>query len=228
GIYDVEAFELALEARLPENLILSHDLLEGCYARAGLLSDVLLYEEYPSNYGADVSRRHRWIRGDWQIAQWLMPWVPGAAARLERNPISPLSRWKIFDNLRRSLIPASLTALLLLGWIVMRPAWLCTLVALGIMLVPALLAASVDIFRKHDDIPWGQHLAASTVSMGRRLEQAAFSIACLPYETLFSLGAIARTNVRMLVTRKRLLEWNPSHNLEPLDATSHSAMWRSM
>ena len=105
-----------LDGRFPANRILSHDLLEGCYARAGLLSDVQLYEEYPSRYSADVSRRHRWIRGDWQIAQWVTPGVPGPDARLQKNPLSMLSRWKIFDNLRRSLAPAALTLLLLLGW----------------------------------------------------------------------------------------------------------------
>src|SRR4030043_540234 len=95
GIYEVEAFERALNGRFPENRILSHDLLEGCYARAGLLSDVQLYEEYPSRYSADVSRRHRWIRGDWQIARWLLPGVPGPDGRLRKNPLSMLSRWKI-------------------------------------------------------------------------------------------------------------------------------------
>ena len=115
GIYDVDAFERSLKDRFPENRILSHDLLEGCYARAGLLSDVQLYEEYPSRYSADVSRRHRWIRGDWQIARWLLPHVPGRNGP-QRNPLSGLSRWKIFDNLRRSLTPAAMTLLLLLGW----------------------------------------------------------------------------------------------------------------
>ena len=117
GIYDVDAFEHSLKGRFPENRILSHDLLEGCYARAALLSDVQLYEEYPSRYSADVSRRHRWIRGDWQIASWLLPRVPrtGAGAGRRWNPLSALSQWKIFDNLRRSLIPAALTLLLLLG-----------------------------------------------------------------------------------------------------------------
>ena len=81
GIYDVDAFEQSLKGRFPENRILSHDLLEGCYARAGLLSDVQLYEEYPARYGADVNRRYRWIRGDWQLAGWLLPWVPGPAGR---------------------------------------------------------------------------------------------------------------------------------------------------
>ncbi len=76
GIYDVDAFELALKDRFPDNRILSHDLLEGCYARSGLLSDVQLYEEYPSRYSSDVSRRYRWIRGDWQLLEWLLPSVP--------------------------------------------------------------------------------------------------------------------------------------------------------
>ena len=132
GIYDVDAFERVLKGRFPENRILSHDLVEGCYARAGLLSDVQLYEEYPSRYNADVSRRHRWIRGDWQIARWLLPRVPGPGASHQKNPLSGLSRWKIFDNLRRSLVPSALTLLMLLGWTALSPAWLWTLAAIGI------------------------------------------------------------------------------------------------
>ena len=103
GIYDLEPFEQAPGGRFPDNRILSHDLLEGCYARAGLVSDVQFYEEYPARYGAHVNRRHRWIRGDWQLASWLLPWAPGADGRYSRNPLSALSRWKLLDNLRRSL-----------------------------------------------------------------------------------------------------------------------------
>ena len=110
GIYDVDAFERALNGRFPENRILSHDLLEGCYARSGLLSDVQLYEEHPSTYAADISRRHRWIRGDWQLLGWLLPLVPGPGKRRLRNPLSVLSLWKLFDNLRRSLVPAGADA----------------------------------------------------------------------------------------------------------------------
>src|SRR5678810_326252 len=85
GIYDVDAFEAALDGCMPDNRILSHDLLEGCYARAGLVSDVQLYEDYPSRYAIDVKRRHRWIRGDWQLLPWVLPWVPRAGGRLQRN-----------------------------------------------------------------------------------------------------------------------------------------------
>ena len=113
GIYDVDAFERALDGRFPENRILSHDLLEGCYARSGLLSDVELFEEYPARYAADVARRHRWIRGDWQIAAGCCRGCRAPTAALQRNPLSALSRWKIFDNLRRSLVPVALLLLLL-------------------------------------------------------------------------------------------------------------------
>jgi hypothetical protein len=116
GIYDVDTLQRAIGGRFPENRILSHDLLEGAYARAGLVSDVMLFEDYPSTYLADVNRRSRWIRGDWQIAAWLMSPVPtAAAAQKAPNPISGLSRWKILDNLRRSLVPIALLALLLAG-----------------------------------------------------------------------------------------------------------------
>ena len=131
GIYEIDAFEQALKQRFPENRILSHDLIEGCYARAGLLSDVQLYEEYPSRYSADVSRRHRWIRGDWQLLRWLLPGVPGPDARLQKNPLSLLSRWKIFDNLRRSLSPLALTLLILAGWTVLPTPWFWTLSVTG-------------------------------------------------------------------------------------------------
>ncbi len=128
GIYDVDAFERALKGRLPENLVLSHDLLEGCHARSGLLSDVQLLEEYPSRYSADVNRRRRWIRGDWQLVRWLLPVIPGSDGRLQKNPLSGLSRWKIFDNLRRSLVPPALLLLFCLGWTILSPAWLWTAV----------------------------------------------------------------------------------------------------
>ncbi len=195
GIYDVDAFERALNGRFPENRILSHDLLEGCYARAGLLSDVQLYEEYPSRYSADVSRRHRWIRGDWQIARWLLPRVPGLGGRRQKNPLSGLSRWKIFDNLRRSLVPSALTLLLLLGWTVLSPAWFWTLSVIGIILIPSLIACILDLLRKPGDVLLGQHLAAAARCAARHFAQAAFTLACLPYEAFFSLDAIVRTAV---------------------------------
>ena len=210
GIYEVDAFERSLGGRFPENRILSHDLIEGCYARAGLLSDVMVYEEYPSRYCADVSRRHRWIRGDWQLLRWLLPRVPGLDGQRQKNPISMLSRWKLFDNLRRSLVTSALTLLLLMGWTVLSSPWFWTLSVLGIIFAPSLISSVLDLLKKPDDILFGQHLTAVGRSFARRFVQVVFMLACLPYDAFFSLDAILRTIWRMLVTGKRLLEWSPS------------------
>ena len=228
GIYEVNAFEQALRNRFPENRILSHDLLEGCYARAGLLSDVHLYEDYPLRYSADVSRRHRWIRGDWQLAGWLRRRVPVASAgnpgregpatnqrggcSWQRNPLSQLSQWKLIDNLRRSLVPAALTLLFLLGWTLLASAWLWTLALIGILLIPALCGLTLELFRKPGEVLLRQHLAAVAGAASRQFLQVGFELACLPYEAFFSLDAIVRTAWRLLVTQQRLLEWNPSGN----------------
>jgi cellobiose phosphorylase len=228
GIYDVDAFEQALKGRLPENRILSHDLLEGCHARAGLLSDAHVYEEYPSSYIADVNRRHRWIRGDWQIAGWLLSRVPGPGDARRKNPISGLSQWKIFDNLRRSLEPSALTLLLLLGWNSLSSAWYWTLSVIGILLIPSLLASALEMFRKPADALLRQHLAAEAGSAGRRFAQAAFTLACLPYEAFFGLDAVVRTAGRMLFTHKRLLEWHPSGNPDRNRGEGLAAFCRSM
>ena len=212
GIYDVDAFDRSIKGRFPENRILSHDLIEGCYARSGLLSDVMLYEEYPSRYDADVSRRHRWIRGDWQLLRWLLPGVPGPDGRRQKNPLSLLSRWKLFDNLRRSLVPSALTLLLLLGWTMvpygLPSPWFWTLSVIGIMLIPSLISSILDLLKKPDDVLFGQHLAAIGLSSFRRFVQVVFTLACLPYEAFFALDGVLRTIWRMLVTHRQLLEWS--------------------
>lgn len=210
GIYDVAAFERVLNGRFPENRILSHDLIEGCYVRSGLLSDVQLYEEHPSRYTADVSRRHRWIRGDWQLMRWLFPAVPGEGTRFQKNPLSLLSRWKIFDNLRRSLSPTATALLLLAGWTVLPAPWFWTVSVLGIVLVPSLSFLFIDLFRKPHDVLPGQHVLASLREGFKSLGQAAFALLCMPYEAFFSTDAILRTVWRMFIVKKRLLEWNPS------------------
>ena len=217
GIYDVDAFERALGERFPENWILSHDLIEGCYARAGLLSDVHLYEDFPSRYSTDVSRRHRWIRGDWQLAGWLLRNVPssrdGERVRRQPNPLSKLSQWKLLDNLRRSLVPLALTLTLLLGWTLMSSPWFWTLSVIGIILIPSLCALTLDLFCKPKDMLLRQHIDVVIRSAWRHLLKAAFEFACLPYEAYFTSDAIFRTGWRMWVTRKRLLEWIPSSEL---------------
>jgi len=228
GIYEIEAFEQATQRRFRDNRILSHDLLEGCYARAGLLSDAHLYEEYPARYGADVNRRYRWIRGDWQLLGWLLPWLRGPEGRLCRNPLSLLSRWKMFDNLRRSLVPTALTLLLLLGWTLFSDATLWTAALLSVLLIPPLLATLVDLMRKPDGVHLGQHLAASAQVAGRRLLQAVFAVTTLPYEAFYSLNAVLRTLWRLLISRKRLLQWNASGNQERSSRSDLAASFQTM
>lgn len=229
GIYDLDAFEQALAERLPDNQILSHDLLEGCYARSGLISDIQLYEEYPQRYRADVSRRQRWIRGDWQLLEWLLPSVPGYTPQRLKNPLSGLSRWKIFDNLRRSLSAAALTTLLLLGWL-LPAAGFWTLVVLALLFTPAISTTLFSFARKPVDLGLYQHLIAETKAVGGHVSQATLMLACLPYEAYFSVDALIRTLWRMWVSHQHLLEWNPSSetNTPHADPDSWWAAYRVM
>ncbi|MFM9436604.1 cyclic beta-1,2-glucan synthetase [Janthinobacterium sp. CG_23.3] len=210
GIYDVDTWERVLGERLPDNRILSHDLLEGCYLRAGLLSDAQLYEEYPARYCDDVSRRQRWIRGDWQLFGWLLPRVPGRAGKREPNPLSALSRWKLFDNLRRSLVAPALTLGLLLAWTMLpNPAFWCGAL-FGVIFVPPLAAALYDLARKPRDTLWRQHLAGWERRCGLQFSHAMLTLVFLPYEAWFSLDAILRTLWRLNLSHQHLLEWRAS------------------
>lgn len=208
GIYEVDAFVMSLEDRFPENRILSHDLLEGCYARSGLLSDVLLFEEYPSGYKADVNRRSRWIRGDWQLLPWTLPILPRVKNNPRKNPLSLLSWWKILDNLRRSLIPFALVLLLLLGWTILSSPWFWTLIVIGIIVIPSLINSVVYILQKPEEVLLRQHIKGAEQSIVRQFYQSAFFLISLPYEAFYSLDAILRTCWRMIISKKRLLEWN--------------------
>lgn len=210
GIYDVDTFEKVIGERFPENRILSHDLLEGSYIRSGLLSDVVLYENNPSNYEADIKRQHRWIRGDWQIAAWVLPFSKNEHQKWIRNKLSLLSRWKILDNLRRSLLPISLLAILILGWSILPEPWFWTLAVTAIILLPVMAAAFLQLFRQPEDLDIKAHISDVGTSVQEVLLRFIFGIAVLPYEAFRFTDAIIRTNWRMFVSGKRLLEWTPS------------------
>jgi cellobiose phosphorylase len=215
GIYDVDAFQQALNGRFPENAVLSHDLLEACHARSGLMSDVTFYEDHPSRYNVDVERRHRWIRGDWQIMQWLLPRVPGSDGRRIINPLSFLSQWKVFDNLRRSIVPVALLLAMLGDWFLLpQPGGPGFLLVLAILTLPGLLATLANLFRKPDFLPWAMHLRGVVGACGHLPGQIFLALAFLPYNAFISLDAIGRTLLRMLVTHKRLLEWQTSSDSE--------------
>jgi cellobiose phosphorylase len=228
GIYAVDAFEQALEGCFPDNHILSHDLIEGCYARSGLLSDVQLYEEHPARYSADCKRHHRWIRGDWQLLPWLLPWTPKPQGGLQRNRLGALARWKILDNLRRSLEPAAFLAMLLWGWLAIDQALLWTLAVLGLVLTQPLLGALLELLRKPHDTPFGQHLQGTARMAALHFSRALLALVWLPFEALFSLDAIARTLWRMLVSRRHLLQWSPSREVERSSRNDLPGLYRLM
>ncbi|WP_273209163.1 GH36-type glycosyl hydrolase domain-containing protein [Marinobacter subterrani] len=214
GIYDVDAFRQAVDGRFPENLILSHDLLESGYARSALVTDVDLIEDQPASIAIESSRRHRWIRGDWQLAGWLLPRVPGApglqgaGSKRQANPLSALSLWKIFDNLRRSLVTPALLVLLVAGWLWGGGyLWVSTGLVLAVLFLPTLLSLLIELTRKPAECNWLVHLGMTGNSAGRPLALALLSLAFLPYDTHIILGAILRSGARMPFTRRGLLLW---------------------
>ncbi|MES2298712.1 MAG: glucoamylase family protein [Pseudomonadota bacterium] len=226
GIYDVDVFVRVLGARLPDNRVLSHDLLEGCYVRAGLISDAQLYEPYPARYDVDVARRHRWIRGDWQLAGWLLPRVPAPDGARAPNPLSPLARWKLFDNLRRSLVAPALTALLLLGWSALPGPFFWSAAVLAVLLLPPCVGALADLIDKPHDALWRQHLAGCARRAGVLFGHAALGLVFLPFEAAFSLDAIVRALWRMLVSHTHLLAWRAAGSCEAGGSVGQN--WRQM
>ncbi|TCO76802.1 GH36-type glycosyl hydrolase domain-containing protein [Chromatocurvus halotolerans] len=214
GIYDVDTFRLAVAGRFPQNLVLSHDLLESGYARSALVSDVELIEEHPVSITSEGSRRHRWVRGDWQLAGWLLPQVPappggkGAAAGRSPNPLAALTRWKLLDNLRRSLVAPALLALLLAGWLwIAGSAWQLTMVVLTVLFAPTLVSALIELVRKPREREWLVHLSETVRSAGRPLALALLALVFLPYDTRICLGAVLRSAWGMLFTRRGLMQW---------------------
>lgn len=228
GIYDVAAFRKSLEGRVPENSLLSHDLFEGVHGRAGLVSDIVLYEEYPPAYLAYVQRTHRWIRGDWQLLPWLLPRVPDASVRLVSSPLSLIDRWKILDNLRRSLLPPALLILVALGWLTLPGsplAW--TLLMLVTPAIPIITGVITDVIRNVLD---RKTSIAIPRSLEARVLRWTFLIVFLPHETLLALDAIATTGMRLTVTRRHLLRWTTAAHAARIFhmETEADPTWRQM
>ncbi|HVS03049.1 MAG TPA: glucoamylase family protein, partial [Thermoanaerobaculia bacterium] len=208
GLYDVDAFTAALHDRVPEYALLSHDLFEGIYARTALVSDVELVDDYPASVLTHAQRRHRWVRGDWQILRWLFPWVRTRGTGLERNRLPLIARWKIFDNLRRSLVAPGTAALLLLAWTLLPgspAAWTAAvLAALAFPVLPLLLAALAGPRQRQT---WAAFLRRVGGEVETALARAVLQLTFLASEATEMAHAIGLTLARMLVTRRRLLEW---------------------
>src|SRR5215472_10289775 len=215
GIYDVEVFHKVLKHRFPSNAILSHDLIEGVYTRTGLASELELIDDYPSHFSAYSRRKHRWIRGDWQILKWLFPRVPNAEGQRVRNPLNLLSRWKILDNLRRSVIEAATFILFLACWFYLpgSPAvW--TIAAVAMLLIPAWVQAFLTAIRHHDPTHPRAALLQAISDFATAQVNVLVFLAFLPHQALVTLDAIARTLFRLTVTHQNLLEWETAAQSE--------------
>jgi hypothetical protein len=213
GIYEVAALHAVLDRRFPKNALLSHDLIEGAYARAGLVSDIEVIEDYPSHYSAYNRRKHRWLRGDWQIASWMFPRVAEESGDLTANPISLISRWKIFDNLRRSLVEPGTFLLLIVGWLFLNGPLAWTLATIGILLVPHFVQLIYGLIRAavmRNPVSFrdaGTNFVTGVVNLF-------FTFTFLAHQTLLSLDAVVRALVRRAVTHRRLLEWETAAEVE--------------
>ncbi|MFN7223241.1 MAG: GH36-type glycosyl hydrolase domain-containing protein [Paracoccaceae bacterium] len=203
GIYDVDAFEAALAGRVPDNTMLSHDLFEGNHARAGLVSDVEVVEDFPSRYDVAARRQHRWVRGDWQ----LLPWLFGRDGSREKA-MSALGRWKIIDNLRRSLTPPLTLAALVVGWLMPLPLALgWTAAVLAMLALPYLLPLPFAVLPGRAGITARSHLAALGADARAALSQIALAIVFLPDTSMRMIDAVLRTAWRLGRSRRNLLEW---------------------
>ncbi|MFZ1916857.1 MAG: glucoamylase family protein [Terriglobales bacterium] len=213
GIYEVDTMWRVLDQRFPRNNLLSHDLIEGAYARAGLATDILVIEDYPTHYSAYNRRKHRWLRGDWQIVEWLTDHVRDESGARVPNPISMVSRWKIFDNLRRSLVEPATFALLLFGWFATGDPAEWTLAAICILFVPAWVEFAFGLTRAIVERR-PQTVRDALGSLFAANFTVLLSLTLLPHQTLLSLDAVARALVRQLFTRERLLEWETAAEAE--------------
>lgn len=213
GIYDPRAFYRALSNRFPEQLLLSHDLIEGAHVRVGLASDIELFDEFPGDYQSYAVREHRWIRGDWQIADWVFPRVPGPGGRVLPNPLSALDRWKIFDNLRRSLVPPASIIFLLASWFFAAPAGWIAAALVGVMVLFQPLSRIITWLTspRGTQAPGWRELGHDVL---RSLAEASF----LPERSRLAIDAILRVAYRRWISHRRLLEWT----------TAQMAQWQAI
>src|ERR1019366_1884123 len=208
GIYDVDTFEAALADRVPDSTLLSHYLFEGVFARAGLSSDVEVVEEFPARYEVAASRHHRWARGDWQLVPWIFGRGPLADADRKRSAMPAMGRWKMLDNLRRTLSAPSAVLALLVGWTVpLNAAVIWTMFVLTTIILPTLIPVVTALIPRRAGVMMRSHFGALGADLRLALAQSGLLISLLAHQAWSMSDAIGRTMVRLFFTRRHLLEW---------------------
>jgi len=224
GLYNVDAFAAALNDRVPENALLSHDLFEGLYARCGLVSDIELLDDFPTHFDTFAKRSHRWVRGDWQIARWIFPWIKNARDQKTRNDLSIISRWKILDNLRRSLVAPAIFLWLLAVWIVIPGSpLLWTIFIVFVLAFPVYAHLQTNLLTHPRGIPWTSHFWSVLGDVRTNTLQVVLVIAVLAHQAYSNTDAIIRTLYRQFISHRALLEWKTaaqSENEDPHDQAS--------
>ena len=211
GIYDVDAFQAALEDRVPDSTLLSHDLFEGVFARAALVSDVEVVEDFPNRYDVAALRHHRWARGDWQLLPWILGLTPQCPGRRARGGIPAVGRWKMLDNLRRSMSPPSIVAALIAGWALPPwPAATWTAFILATVVLQPLIPVLTRIIPRRPGVIVASHVRALRDELALAAIQSGLMIIFLAHQAWLMSDAVIRTLVRLTVTRRRLLEWVPA------------------
>jgi cyclic beta-1,2-glucan synthetase len=208
GIYDVDIFESALLGRFPENTVLSHDLLEGIFAGSGLATDIEVVEEFPSRYDVAAARQHRWVRGDWQLLPWILGRQPASGDMAARRTIPLTGRWKMIDNLRRSLSAPAAFLALLGGWTLpFASAAVWSAFVLFTIAVPPLLPVFAGLIPHRKRISKRSHFRAVVKDLSLALSQIFFHVSMLAHQTWIMSDAIVRTLFRLYVSHRHMLEW---------------------
>jgi cyclic beta-1,2-glucan synthetase len=215
GIYDLNTFYEVLNETFPNNLILSHDLLEGNYLRCGFVNDVELFDDYPASYLNDAMRHHRWNRGDWQIIKWLTKKVKNIKDKTIKNPISALSKWKIFDNLRRSLISFSLLSILIYGFAFDQKNMLLYITFVTMIItIPILFFLMSKIFNRGKSMIFLKYYLALIRGFVAVIHKSFILFALLPYESYLYIDSMIKALYRMFISKKKLLNWITAEEID--------------
>jgi len=229
GIYDLDAFGAAMADRVPENALLSHDLFEGVFARAGLVTDVELFDEFPPNYLVSASRQHRWARGDWQLLPWILGRARDARGRRSHASMPGIARWKMVDNLRRTLSAPFTVAMLVAAWTLPSvPAWVWTAFVVASVLIPAALPVMGGLLPQRKGISKRSHLRALGADLSLAAAHVGLGFTFLAHQAWLMVDAIGRTLARLYVTRRNLLEWTTAAQAKASGALDVAGFYRQM